>query len=806
MSDSLSASSYFLPEDLDYTPRLAINTCDNGSGETKGFMGSPRSRQSFRVSRKRIDSDTKYSAADSVKKFEETADRLVLRPNYTEILQNPSKNPFQSLPFDAFLPVEFYQFMLKQYQEKEKDKEGDQGGEADDAKLKLLSSDAQMSEEGLKDVKPVNSEEFGDENTLDDNEYKKALLREINHEKEQCIFLNKRITTVSCVEKVAPTDQEKQRLNKIKLKASITYLTYFQNDMIHLKAYLDSLEESLREFFPRHDLKNGVRKKIDYDPEDFDHHSSPFEVLKNFKVKKANLSLSQRRQKNQLLFRRRQKNELLKYYIELCETHHTLNYVYRLLSFHKGRAIDYQNVFMQLDFNDPTQAVAYRYSRTLRCKVDGPSEAFLLRAFRRNHFPLLNVIRLTFLVRFENVIDKFALLIGSPISQQVYIHMVDAFSWTQFLGWLFYLPRIITNISIAIHNARRSSAFNQKGLTLWKKIQRFFSMLWHNTSERKWQQFNDFAWAVIGLCTCFIPHASLLTPLLYLYDIFVAIYQHHLTVHMWDSRRRYAASLCENYQQGSLSENDALAAIHSNPLLFNPFQKREKSKFGSHESVRGVIDLVDNKEAPISGDRVGFYSTHLNLIRLYQYMCDQVLSVNDDTYVRDCSVWSVPELHRRAIATWTFHVSGIIALIDDEKVQKQIRGVYRTVKAFSFALPFHVKKEMKARLEKNSQHFSGLDLRKVAESHPVLRRYFSAMKKGYRKAKTALIRDAIVTTCLALGMIGGFIGSGASIFGLISMPSIPLLAVISLGTVFLTSLSSLIMNRTGTPTIRIKGA
>lgn len=781
--------SHLLHVDLGGSTRLATDVSQYlPEEETKGSI---RSESSFRVARDVIDADTKYSSADSAEKFQDAADHLRMLPNYVELLQNPLRNPVESLPFEAPLPQDFYQFMLDEYEGSIQDE--DEGGESDDAQLK-------MPQEELNEADSLSIENVESDGEIKhSDEYKKAIAREEKHEKEQREFLRKRIDSVSDQSsKEANNEHRKVFLNQIKLKASISYLSCFQNDMTHLKSYLESLEESLREYFPRYRLKKNIKKKNSYDHDDFRYDQPAFKVLTEFKGKNADLKLSDRQQKNQLL----------KFYIELCETHHTLNYVYRLLCFHKGRAIDYQNVFMQPDYNDPTQAVAYRYSRTLRCKIDGPSEAFVLRAFRKNFFPLLNVIRLTFLVRIENVIDKFALLIGSPISQHVYIHMVDAFSWTQFLGWIFYLPRIIINISIAFHNAWRSSAFNQAGLAGWKKIQRFFSMLWHNTSERRWQQFNDFAWAIIGLCTCFIPSASVLTPLLYLYDIVVAVSQHLQTVHMWDSKRRYAASLCLNFQRGIISDSDALASIAVDPVISNPFEKAAGITFGSHMSVKGVIDLVTYPKKSIGSHEVNFYLSRLNLIRLYQHMCYQVLSVNADNLFRDCSVWSVPELHRRALAAWTFHVSAVIALMEDgaNDVQQKMRSVYHSVKALSFTLPFHITKKMKVELKAASQHFASLDLKNIANSHPALRRYFSLMTKRYRSAKTSLVRDAIVTTCLALGMIGGFLGSGASVFGLVSMPSIPLLAVISLGAVFLTSLSSLIMNRTGTPTIQIKGA
>lgn len=716
-------------------------------GSPPSRFQSPRGKRGPRISCSRdprtVQRERCFTPSQSPELMRQALDDLCLLPDAVARLQTPAA-PLTNLPFQAELPREYSEFMLSCYKH---------GQEAD-----LL--DASEAERG-------------------------------------CAYFTGKLEKLGTPRRKL-SSVEQAREDKIKLKASIHCLKSFQNDIAHLKAYLESLESLLRDFYSQSVLKEGIKKKKTHKEEDFFTRNPTFDLRVFLDATPPSMEgapVSQEETKK--------KTGLLIYFHQLVQAHYTLAAMYRMLCCHKGRAIDYENPFMQTDYDDPNHNVAYTFSQTIRSNLNALGGG-KLRAFRKELFPLLNVIRLTFLVRMENVIDKFALLLGSPISQQLYVHMVSIFSWTQFLGWIFYLPRIATNMVVSIHNARRSAAFNEVGLSVWMKIKRFFSMLWHNTSERKWQYFNDFAWAAIGMCTCFIPSASVLTPVLYLYDIIVAVSQHQATVKMWDSRRRYAASLCLNQVKNRLDSNAAIGLMGNSEGL--PASMGKEYRFGNHHSVAAATDLVKNADKPLTDDAARFYRTRINLIRLYQHFCYSALSINEGSHVLDHSVCSVHELHLRAFSSWTFHVSTIIELIDSTDVQREVRRIYRGIKNLSFTLPFHVTKKMKEKLERTRVSFFAITSESINKAAPQLRRFYKAMSKGYVKAKTSLVRDAIVTTCLALGMIGGCIGGGGSIFGVFTMPTIPFLAVISLVTVFLTSLSSLIMNRTGTPTIRIKGA
>ncbi len=131
-----------------------------------------------------------------------------------------------------------------------------------------------------------------------------------------------------------------------------------------------------------------------------------------------------------------------------------------------------------------------------------------------------------FIVRVKRVFDISALLAHNARAFRHFTELFNSiaapiFAW---LAWVFYLPRLVTNLMIMARHVIPNPWMDQQERdmewTLRFKLQ--LQQLWFELA-------NDLVWAAVGLVNCFIlvghltPAAAYLTVVLYSYDVMLAL-------------------------------------------------------------------------------------------------------------------------------------------------------------------------------------------------------------------------------------------------------------------------------------------
>lgn len=130
-----------------------------------------------------------------------------------------------------------------------------------------------------------------------------------------------------------------------------------------------------------------------------------------------------------------------------------------------------------------------------------------------------------FIVRVKRVFDVSATLAQNA---QAFRHFADSlnniagpiFAW---LAWLFYIPRLITNLLVFAKHVFPNRWMSQEEKDLGWKLR--LKLQWQNL----WFELaNDLVWAAVGLINCFLlvgcltPAAAYLTVALYSFDVILA--------------------------------------------------------------------------------------------------------------------------------------------------------------------------------------------------------------------------------------------------------------------------------------------
>lgn len=117
-----------------------------------------------------------------------------------------------------------------------------------------------------------------------------------------------------------------------------------------------------------------------------------------------------------------------------------------------------------------------------------------------------------FLIRIRRVGDALTLIANTPMGSP---EINKALSY---LGWIFYVPRILVNLYLFTQHVFFPLTKEEKGLPMSLRLK---VQLW-----RRWAELaNDIVWLVVGLINCFILtglSALGLTAGLYFFDILVA--------------------------------------------------------------------------------------------------------------------------------------------------------------------------------------------------------------------------------------------------------------------------------------------
>ncbi len=151
--------------------------------------------------------------------------------------------------------------------------------------------------------------------------------------------------------------------------------------------------------------------------------------------------------------------------------------------------------------------------------------------WRSKIFPVLNFFRLFIIVRASRFVRTVGDLVGKfhPTAVNIANNIKVAFSWAKYLGWIFYLPRIICNLVTAIRNT-----------TDKKSKVTFIQAL----RSKKYQLANDVVWAMIGFTTCFGAavcwQLQFLTPVLYIFDVVLGVMKNNEAIR--DAKRNHAES------------------------------------------------------------------------------------------------------------------------------------------------------------------------------------------------------------------------------------------------------------------------
>ncbi len=387
-----------------------------------------------------------------------------------------------------------------------------------------------------------------------------------------------------------------------------------------------------------------------------------------------------------------------------------------------------------------------------------PDKLSATRKFRTKWFPRVNALRLLFGVRIANLAKDACVVAGSPISQGLFVHLGAAFSWTPFIGWLFYLPRILVNIITPIKNTQRARSVLEAPKD--KKKGRCLKAFLNNLSERTFENANDWVWMVIGLITCFCVLAAVLTPLLYLYDVGVEIVRSIMKIKMWTQHLQYAYA-------------NALAKIES----ISDIENDDQPHFLNWE-LEGAFNLNDLKgpEESIEDGAVECYQEKVFLKKLYHHIVKKTL----ETQSTDVSLNSLQELHKRAYMAWSFHVS----MIGNRASSKEGKGKIKEMLLF-FKRRQHLLKQqitsvmrlqLKAIKEREGEAIPYSDHR---------RSLFHHLQEKCKTVKKGAARNITLVSLMAVGMLMTFVGGGHAIFNIASttMPAIPVLTLVGIAIV-----------------------
>ncbi len=151
--------------------------------------------------------------------------------------------------------------------------------------------------------------------------------------------------------------------------------------------------------------------------------------------------------------------------------------------------------------------------------------------FIREMTAKINWYRLFFLIRLKRFFNAIGGIEQVSHGYKSFVSAIDkAGPALSYLGWIFYLPRFITNVCLLLkHTIAIEMSEDEKSIAWQNRLKNELSKRWYELA-------NDGIWLSVGLINCFLltGHAALfLTVGLYLFDVFTAIGQSVHKLHQY---------------------------------------------------------------------------------------------------------------------------------------------------------------------------------------------------------------------------------------------------------------------------------
>jgi len=149
------------------------------------------------------------------------------------------------------------------------------------------------------------------------------------------------------------------------------------------------------------------------------------------------------------------------------------------------------------------------------------------------------------LIRCKRVLDAVDALGTGSLKYRQFVGVMDKYAnpVLSYLGWCYYLPRLLVNLFLVLKHTIPGFWMGEEEKSLGWTL-RFKAQM-----QRRWFELgNDIAWVTIGLLNCFLftgmlsPIATYLTVIFYGYDVGMAAYRAYLELtRLYDLQKQYAA-------------------------------------------------------------------------------------------------------------------------------------------------------------------------------------------------------------------------------------------------------------------------